>query len=322
MAIALECGMETKHLRYFVAVAEEEHLGRAAERLNIAPSAVSRRVQDLELDLGVSLFERLPRGIRLTPAGREFLESAREILSLIVVSRDRLRRHAIGPAGHLILAHGDALTYVARPLVDSLMALQAKLPEISFELRLTAAPEREVQLLDGSIDAALVHGRPRNDKQIDGRIIGTAPYVAFVPKSLAKGWDKNVPISRLAGTSLVMWPRFINPATYDTVLSLLAAGGYRPAAIEETYDTEGIFARIAEGNAVHIGPALPLRMPDTVAAIKLSDLDLQLENWLIWRRGHVSPSLASLLEILSQDGTQWALSPANVLEERPGRHRR
>ena len=293
--------METKHLRYFVAVAEEEHLGRAADRLNVAASAVSRRIQDLELDLGVSLFERLPRGIRLTAAGREFLDSAREILNLIVASRDRMRRFASGPAGHLVLAHGDALTYVARPLVDSLMALQAKLPGISFELRLMAPPEREARLLDGSIDAALVHGRPRNDRQIDGRVIGAAPYVAFVPRSAARGWGEAVPIARLTGMALVMWPRFINPGTYDATLALLGAGGYRPETILESYDTEAIFGLIAKGDAVHIGPSLPLPMPKAVVAIPLSDLDLQLENWLIWRRGHLSPTLASLLETMEAE---------------------
>jgi DNA-binding transcriptional LysR family regulator len=292
--------METKHLRYFVAVAEEGHLGRASERLNVAPSAVSRRIQDLEL--GVSLFERLPRGIRLSPAGREFLESSREILSLMVASRDRVRRFAAGPSGHLILAHGDALTYVARPLVDRLMELQAKLPGISFELRLAAAPEREIQLLDGTIDAALVHSRPRNDRQIEGLIIGTAPYVGFVSRPMARDWGASIPISQLAGTSLVMWPRFINPGTYDTLLDLLAAGGYRPESITETYDTPAILALVAEGNAVHIGPALPLQIPASVVPIALSDLNIQLENWLIWRRGHVSPALASLLETLSSDG--------------------
>src|SRR5438477_6797701 len=93
------------------------------------------------------------------------------------------------------------------------------------------APEREAKLLDGSIDAALAHGRPRNDKQIDGRVIGTSPYVAFVPRSVAKAWDDAVPIARLNGLPLGMWPRFINPGTYDTTLSLLAAGGYRPESI-------------------------------------------------------------------------------------------
>ncbi len=296
--------METRHLRYFVAVAEEEHLGRAADRLNVAASAVSRRIQDLEADLGVSLFERLPRGIRLTAAGRDFLGSAREILGLMIASRDRMRRFASGPAGHLILAHGDALTYVARPLVDSLMRLQAKLPGISFELRLSAAPEREAQLLDGSIDAALVHARPRIDKQIEGRLIGTAPYVAFVPRSATRGWGEPVPIARLNGLSLIMWPRFINPGTYDIMLSLLTAGGYRPGKIVEGYDTEMILGLVAKGDAVHIGPSLPLQMPVNVAAIGLSDLDLQLENWLIWRRGHVSPTLASLIETLAREAAE------------------
>src|SRR5438309_11671747 len=73
--------MELRHLRYFVGVGEEQHFGRAAERLHIAQPALSRQIQDLEKEIGVPLFERLPRGVRLSAAGRLFLEDSRRILA-------------------------------------------------------------------------------------------------------------------------------------------------------------------------------------------------------------------------------------------------
>jgi DNA-binding transcriptional LysR family regulator len=84
--------MELRHLRYFVGVAEEEHYGRAAERLHVAQPALSRQIQDLEKEIGFSLFERLPRGVKLSAAGRLFLTDARRILQEVEEAKLRAER--------------------------------------------------------------------------------------------------------------------------------------------------------------------------------------------------------------------------------------
>src|ERR1700740_1894961 len=93
--------MELRHLRYFVGVGEEQHFGRAAERLHIAQPALSRQIQDLEKEIGCSLFERLPRGVKLSAAGKLFLTDARRILQDVDEAKRRAERIALGKAGTL-----------------------------------------------------------------------------------------------------------------------------------------------------------------------------------------------------------------------------
>src|ERR1700704_2591087 len=103
--------MELRHLRYFVGVAEEQHFGRAAERLHIAQPALSRQIQDLEKEMGFALFDRLPRGVRLNAAGQLFLAEARRILQDVEEAKVRAERIALGKAGTLRIGIATALSW-------------------------------------------------------------------------------------------------------------------------------------------------------------------------------------------------------------------
>src|SRR4029077_5208649 len=103
--------MELRHLRYFVAVGEGQHYGRAAERLDIAQPALSRQIQDLEKELGFMLFERLPRGVRLSAAGKMYLKDAGRILPEVAEARRRAERVATGKAGTLRVGFVEMLSW-------------------------------------------------------------------------------------------------------------------------------------------------------------------------------------------------------------------
>src|SRR6266851_7153030 len=96
-----DIGMELRHLRYFVAVGEEQHYGRAAERLRVAQPALSRQIQDLEEEIGFRLFDRLPRGVKISEAGKLFLDDARRILQEVNDAAARAKRIASGQSGTL-----------------------------------------------------------------------------------------------------------------------------------------------------------------------------------------------------------------------------
>src|SRR5690242_19216662 len=106
--------MELRHLRYFVAVGEDQHYGRAAERLHVAQPALSRQIQDLEKEMGFVLFDRLPRGVRLNAAGRLFLTDARRILQDVDEAKLRAERIALGKAGTLRIGIAMALSWQDR----------------------------------------------------------------------------------------------------------------------------------------------------------------------------------------------------------------
>src|SRR6184192_1003765 len=99
--------MELRHLRYFVQVAEEQHYGRAAERLRVAQPALSRQIQDLEEELGFKLFDRLSRGVKISAAGKLFLEDARRILQQVTEAAIRAARVARGQSGTLRVGYTE-----------------------------------------------------------------------------------------------------------------------------------------------------------------------------------------------------------------------
>src|SRR5215470_6851825 len=103
--------MELRHLRYFVAVGDEQHFGRAADRLHVAQPALSRQIQDLEREMGFLLFDRLPRGVRLSAAGTLFLNDARRILQDVEEATRRAKRIALGKAGTLRIGIATAVSW-------------------------------------------------------------------------------------------------------------------------------------------------------------------------------------------------------------------
>src|SRR3989475_11599709 len=103
--------MELRHLRYFVHVAEEQHYGRAAERLRVAHPALSRQIQDLEEEIGFTLFDRLPRGVKISTAGKSFLEDARRILQQVAEATARAKRVASGQSGTLRVGFVESISW-------------------------------------------------------------------------------------------------------------------------------------------------------------------------------------------------------------------
>ena len=144
--------MELRHLRYFVAVGEEQHYGRAAERLHVAQPALSRQIQDLEKEMGFVLFDRLPRGVRLNAAGKLFLTDARRILQDVDEARLRAERIAHGKAGTLRIGIATAVSWHGL-VVDSFRELRRWQPGVELELRHLLSVDQVEAILSGRLDA-------------------------------------------------------------------------------------------------------------------------------------------------------------------------
>src|ERR1700720_3115743 len=126
--------MELRHLRYFVAAGEEQHFGRAAARLHLAQPALSRQIQDLEREIGFLLFDRLPRGVRLSAAGTLFLNDARRILQDVEEATRRAERIALGQAGTLRIGIATALSWHGM-VVDSFREFRRRQPDVELVVR-------------------------------------------------------------------------------------------------------------------------------------------------------------------------------------------
>src|SRR5246500_3505385 len=144
--------MELRHLRYFVAIGEEENYRRAAKRLNVAQTALSTQIQDLEAELGFKLFDRMPRGVKLSAAGKLFLEDARRILQTVGEATARAARVARGQSGTLRVGFAENASWHGI-VPDSFRRFRAQQPDAELQLRPAASSEQLEAIRSGRLDA-------------------------------------------------------------------------------------------------------------------------------------------------------------------------
>src|ERR671933_1348872 len=173
--------MELRHLRYFVAVAEELHFGRAAARLHIAQPPLSRQIRDLERDVGAPLFARVKRRVQLTPAGRAFLPEARLTLSQAERARRTAQRAARGEIGRLRVGFVEAAIY-SGVLPDVLSFFRMHLPDIGLSLFEMDPRQQGEAFRDGRIDLGVLHSAPPGaERLLRVEPVYSEPLVAALP---------------------------------------------------------------------------------------------------------------------------------------------
>ena len=144
--------MELRHLRYFVAVGEEQHYGRGAQRLRVAQPALSRQIQDLEEEVGFKLFDRLSRGVKLSPAGKSFLEEARRILQHVEEATRRAKRVASGQLGTLRVGFIESMSWHG-VVPDSFRQFRERQPDAELQIKPLSSLEQIAAVRSGQLDA-------------------------------------------------------------------------------------------------------------------------------------------------------------------------
>ncbi|MEU6280146.1 LysR family transcriptional regulator [Streptomyces sp. NPDC047028] len=211
--------MELRQLSYFVAVAEELHFGRAAERLHIVQSAVSQQIQRLERELGAELFDRSPRRVRLTGAGERLLPEARAVLA----AADRARAAVAAPAGLRL----GTCTGLGAHLDRVLAALAERAPDVSVDLVSLPVSERLARVAVGGLDAAFVRAA---EPPPGVRVLPLWPdtLVAAVPATHPLATRPEIDLADLAGLPLALTARRDNPALVDLVVGACHDAGFEP----------------------------------------------------------------------------------------------
>src|SRR5216683_1043248 len=222
--------MELRYLRYFVAIGEEENYRRAAQRLNVAQTALSTQIQDLEAELRFKLFDRLPRGVKLSAAGRLFLEDARRILQQVSEAAARAAR---GQSGTLRVGFTENASW--RGIVpDSFRRFRERQPDAELQLTPATSLEQIEALRSGRLDAGFVFNMPKTDAELDHLPVAMQHVELAVPKGHALTRMRSVRLRDLVDASFVWFPRREAPAFYDRLMHECFRGGLKsPRIVQE-----------------------------------------------------------------------------------------
>jgi len=288
--------MELRHLRYFVAVGEEQHYGRASRRLRVAQPALSRRIQDLEKEVGFKLFDRLPRGVKLSAAGKLFLHDARRVLQEVNEAAGRAGRVARGLSGTLRVGFAENASW--RGVVpDSFRRFREQQPDAELQLQPAASLEQLDAIRSGRLDAGFVNFMPNADPELGQLAVAVHNVELAVPKRHPLTKLKKLRLRDLTDTAFVWFPRRASPAFYDQLMHECYSGGLRsPRIVQEGLNEATILSLVSTGLGVGwvLGSAR-WRCPETVAILPVVDLNVPLRLALAWRRDNTSPLLASFI---------------------------
>jgi DNA-binding transcriptional LysR family regulator len=282
--------MELRHLRYFVAVAEELHFGRAAQRLNIAQPPLSRQIRDLERELEVPLFERVARGVQLTAGGRAFLPQARLTLALAERAKRAAQRAAQGEVGRLRVGFVDAATS-SDVLPDVLGFFRMHLPQIGVSLFEMDSAQQEDALREGRIDVGIMQRPPADaDRWLVVEEVFRDTLVAAVPQSHRLASRSRITVEDLRAEAIVLLFRSADPELWDSIIARCRDAGFSPRVIQEA----GAWHTLAGVVSAGVGIAF---VPQSIASIKrprvvyrpVKGLSVELTLYAAWKRGEKSP---------------------------------
>ncbi len=291
--------MELRQLRSFVAVAEELHFRRAADRLHLAQPSVSQQIRMLEAELGVQLFERNRRGATLTPAGVALLAEARDLLNRADRAAEIVRATGTGLRGHLRMNLTRSLTGgVAGAIVA---AYREQYPEIELELGLGTTMLHVEQLHTGEIDVGFVRP-PLEDPGLEELRLGREPMVCVLPKGHRLTRRMTVRPRDLQGEPLVWWPEAHGPGAWREVRREVCGEPPWPPLARVEPEEERIVSAVAEGAGISfimLERSRSLRIPGAVYR-RFAPPEPTMGIAIAWRRGDDRPTLARLRELAAQ----------------------
>lgn len=244
--------IELRHLRYFLAVAEELHFGRAAERLGIAQPPLTQQIQRLESMAGCKLFERSTRGTRLTPAGTVFTDYARRTVELAESGVEAARRASRGETGSLIIGTPPSLMLSALPKV--IRRYGRRFPEVELSLREMSTAALTTALEAGLLDVAFLREpEPRTALTVDYSF--EEPVVAVLPAGHALAKSGKLALQQLAAERFVFFPRTLGAAFHDRLLEFCRQAGFVPRIVQEARQWQSVVSLVEAGFGVTLGPA-------------------------------------------------------------------
>lgn len=289
--------MELRHLRYFIAVAEHLHFGRAAKRLAMAQPPLSQQIKSLEEEIGVMLFMRTKRQVELTAAGEVFLDEARKTITQADQAIRAAQRAARGEIGQLAVGFVSSAVYGKIPSIFRLM--RTRYPEVSLLLQDLTSEEQVEAMKMNRIDVGLLRPPVAAAESLAMRVIWQEPLMVALPSGNPMARETEIAVESLAKESFIQIPRHVAPGFYDQFIRICAQAGFSPKIVQEARTTPTIVSLIAGGIGVSI-------LPDSLRSLQRSGVVYRplrspaptTDMAAIWRPDDASPTLRSFLAII------------------------
>jgi DNA-binding transcriptional LysR family regulator len=298
-------GMELRHLRYFIAVAEERHITRAAERLGMQQPPLSQQIRALERELDVQLFRRKPRGVELTDAGAALLTDARAILAHIDHAFATTKRTARGEQGKICVGFTSSAPF--HPFVPRVIrTYREAFPLVSLALEEGGTIELIEHLRNERIDMAFVRTALANQEGLVVTLLFQEAMVIALPQEhrLARraGADKGLPLKALADATFIIYRRQASPGLHDAILSACNQAGFSPSIGQEVPRIVSTLNLVAAGLGISLVPESLQRMHmDGVVFCRVSGAPQpRAPLYLASRRSETSPAVRTFLDLVKR----------------------
>ncbi|MCC3420019.1 MAG: LysR family transcriptional regulator [Microcoleus sp. PH2017_29_MFU_D_A] len=273
--------MELRHLRYFIAVAEELNFTRAAERLHMAQPPLSQQIQHLEAELGFQLFRRTKRTVVLTEAGQVFFEESQKILLQVDRAIQLGKQTSRGELGQLTVGFVSSAAHNVVPAI--LQAFRTRCPAVKLELHELTTNEQLQRLRFGRIDIGFVRP-PIEEDGINSEIVFREPLIVALPETHYLADRAVVELRELSAEPFILFPRSLAPGLYDPIVSLCLQAGFSPIAGQEAIQMQTIISLVAAEMGVAIVPASMQNFQRTGVVYKhLQEPSPIVSIALIWR---------------------------------------
>lgn len=289
--------MDIRQLRYFLAVAENRSISEASRTLYIAQPALTKQLHSLEEELGVQLLTRLPRGVELTPAGRQFFEDAAKLIEDLEAAKQRAKHAATGRLGSISV--GITVQHSLLPIVGEILrAFKATASDVTVSLRPVLSGPQAEQIRAGELDVGFLFFRPIDDPTLRGFPVYSEKLVVAMPNTPA--WTDNPPqcLSDLNGRDFIWFPRRSTPLYYDQLIACFRRAGFSPSIVMEGDDNTAVLSLVVAGMGCSVLPEMAkLHAPASVTFLSLDDLDLRVALELCWRAGNDAPVVSQFVEV-------------------------
>jgi DNA-binding transcriptional LysR family regulator len=283
-------------IRCFIAVAEELHFGRAAQRLNMTQPPLSRQIQSLEHLLGTQLLERSSRVVRLTPAGRSFLPEAKRILKLADSAARLAVRVADGKAGSVRIGFTASSAYSFLPRL--VRACREALPDIELSLREMVSGDQFDALSNGQLDIGLLRP-PVTRPGLRAVRLGSEQLVVALPEGHALCDHHSIDVGCLDGMAFVNYSPYGSRYFHDLLASLFSRAGVRPRDVQFLSQIHSILAMVRAGLGIGLVPqaATHLRFEGvTLRPLQIAE-PTAVELFLAWQDGNDNPLVPAVADV-------------------------